>query len=150
MRDDMVARLFIDDTGFHIYYRFQPTEGCWFCGHQRQVDLGSNYGSWQPSGAAITMWLTPNWTNERTAKGIELSGTRNLSKHAETTIEEPWLARAVPAELRIRLVLCQSIFSASALTTGVHSAISAASESRNFSGVESVMGSKPVSINICW
>jgi hypothetical protein len=29
-RDDKVARLFIDDTGFHIYYRFQWTDGCWF------------------------------------------------------------------------------------------------------------------------
>ncbi len=29
-QDDMVARLFIDDTGFHIYYRFQWTNGCWF------------------------------------------------------------------------------------------------------------------------
>jgi hypothetical protein len=29
-RDDMVAMLFIDDTGFHIYYRFQWTDGCWF------------------------------------------------------------------------------------------------------------------------
>jgi hypothetical protein len=29
-RDDMVARLFIDDTGFHIYYRFQWIDGCWF------------------------------------------------------------------------------------------------------------------------
>jgi hypothetical protein len=28
--DDMVARLFIDDTGFHIYYRFQRADGCWF------------------------------------------------------------------------------------------------------------------------
>jgi hypothetical protein len=29
-RDDMVARLFVDDTGFHIYYRFQWVDGCWF------------------------------------------------------------------------------------------------------------------------
>jgi len=29
-RDDMVAMLFIEDTGFHIYYRFQWTDGCWF------------------------------------------------------------------------------------------------------------------------
>jgi hypothetical protein len=29
-RDDTAARLFIDDTGFHIYYRFQWTDGCWF------------------------------------------------------------------------------------------------------------------------
>jgi hypothetical protein len=29
-RDDMVAMLFIDDTGFHIYYRFQWIDDCWF------------------------------------------------------------------------------------------------------------------------
>ena len=43
----------------------------------------------------------------------------------------------------------QSIFSASALTTGAQSATSAARDCRNFSGFESSMGSIPASINIC-
>jgi hypothetical protein len=30
VREDMIAILLIDGTGFHIYYRFQWTEGCWF------------------------------------------------------------------------------------------------------------------------
>ncbi len=44
----------------------------------------------------------------------------------------------------------QSILSPSAVTTGVQSATSAARDCRNFSGVESRIGSKPVSISICW
>jgi hypothetical protein len=28
--DDRVVVLYIADTGFHIYYRFAKSEGCWF------------------------------------------------------------------------------------------------------------------------
>src|SRR5262245_53537569 len=46
--------------------------------------------------------------------------------------------------------ILQSILIPSAVTTGVQSATSAARDCRNFSGVESRTGSKPVSISICW
>ncbi len=44
----------------------------------------------------------------------------------------------------------QSIFSPSAVTTGVQRATSSASIRRKFSGLESGVGSIPASINICW
>jgi|SRR6516225_5511936 len=44
----------------------------------------------------------------------------------------------------------QSIFSPSAVTTGVQRAMSSASIRRNFSGLESGVGSSPASINIRW
>ena len=28
--DDRVVRLYIEDTGFYVYYRFTKSEGCWF------------------------------------------------------------------------------------------------------------------------
>jgi hypothetical protein len=37
----------------------------------------ADHGWWHPSGAALTIWLTRNWTpDELIAKGIELSRTR--------------------------------------------------------------------------
>ena len=28
--EDMAAKLYIEDTGFHVYYRFQWLDGCWY------------------------------------------------------------------------------------------------------------------------
>ena len=28
--DDIAAKLYIEDTGFHVYYRFQRLDGCWY------------------------------------------------------------------------------------------------------------------------
>src|ERR1700704_4453802 len=46
-------------------------------------------------------------------------------------------------------LIVHSIFNPSALTTGVQRATSAAREWRNFAGLESRVGSKPASINVC-
>src|SRR5262245_40374408 len=63
-----------------------------------------------------------------------------ISKHEQSRAPGPCCAVAMSA---------QSIFSPSVLTTGVHSATSAASTWRNFSGFESGVGSMPASIRIC-
>jgi len=57
---------------------FPPgTRLAWMIAAEHNARHLADHGWWHPSGAALTIWLTRNWTtDELVAKGMEVSQTR--------------------------------------------------------------------------